>query len=97
MAPGVKVHFELAAVTPDQIKKWKLPTRPTKKSDSRAKRFKGESVEVDAIPPAKLRELVARCIEQHIDGDRLERMQAVEAAERDTLQGIIDRLSEEAA
>lgn len=96
LAPHVEVHFELVAVTPAQIKEWKLPTRPTKKSDTRAKTFKGESVEVDAIPPTKLRELVGRCIEQHIDGDRLERMQAVEEAERDTLQGIIDRLAEEA-
>ena len=69
-----------------------MPTRPTKKSDSRSKTFKGESVEVDAIPPAILRKMVSDCITQHIDADALQRTRMVEDAERDTLQGIVARL-----
>ena len=45
-------------LSPRQIVDWQLPTRPTKKTDSRSKNFKGESVEVDAIEPERLRELV---------------------------------------
>jgi hypothetical protein len=97
MAPHVDVTFQLIAVTPEQIVEWNLPTRPTKKSDTRAKSFIGESVEVDAIPPAKLRKLVRDCIEQHIDQDAVDRLRVVEAAERDTLTTIMDRLSTEAA
>ena len=89
MAPKADVHFELAAVTPEQIEQWHLPTRPTKKTDSRAKGFSGESVEVDAIPPDRLRQLVKDCIEQHIDPAALEKTRLVEAAEQDTLDSML--------
>ena len=39
MAPAAQIHFERLAVTPTQIRDWRLPSRPTKKSDSRAKGF----------------------------------------------------------
>ena len=45
----------------------------------------GDSVEVDAIPPDIIRELVRGCIEQHIDQERLEKLRAVEELERATL------------
>ncbi|MCI0442267.1 hypothetical protein L0152_03490, partial [bacterium] len=50
-APDSEIHFERIAVNPDQIQELNLQTRPTKKSDSRARNFVGESVEVDAIAP----------------------------------------------
>ncbi len=93
-APEVDLHFERVAVNLEQVEKWGLQTRPTKKTDSRSKGFEGESIEVDAIPPAQLRELVVDCIEQHIDPDALRQMRRVEAAERETLQGIIRGLEE---
>ncbi|MCX6924086.1 MAG: hypothetical protein NT154_12885, partial [Verrucomicrobia bacterium] len=62
-APTAEIHFKRVAVTPEQITEWKLPTRPTKTTDSRSRRFDGESVEVDAVPPATLRGLVRSCIE----------------------------------
>ena len=46
--------FERIAVTRRQIEEMGLPTRPTKASDTRARRFHGESVEVDAIPAPEL-------------------------------------------
>jgi hypothetical protein len=92
MAPGVDVTFNLVAVTPDQIREWHLPTRPTKKTDTRANKFRGRSVEVDAVAPSKLRELCEECITRHIDSSALDRMQRVEDAERDTLATIVGRL-----
>jgi len=56
-APEVEIYFERVAVTPEQIQKWDLPTRPTKTTDSRSRDFVGESVDVDVIPPAQLRQL----------------------------------------
>src|SRR5215472_2490733 len=50
-APDADIHFVRVAVNPEQITALNLPTRPTKKTDSRSKAFKGESVEVDAIEP----------------------------------------------
>ncbi|MEK1930847.1 MAG: hypothetical protein AAAC47_13920, partial [Pararhizobium sp.] len=65
MAKDVVIHFERLAVTPEQITGMNLPTRPTKKSDTRSKNFGSNiSVELDAIPPHALRSLVNDAIEQ---------------------------------
>ncbi|MGB4777491.1 hypothetical protein [Microbacterium sp.] len=53
--PAAPVTFTRLAVTPEQISTWSLPTRPTKKTDSRSKSFVGGSVEVDAIAPSMCR------------------------------------------
>ena len=88
-APEVDLHFERIAVTPDQIAAMNLQTRPTKKSDSRAKRFTGESVEVDAIPAVRLRTLVNRKITAHIDNDALDVVVTAEESEREILTGFM--------
>jgi hypothetical protein len=55
------------AVTEEQIDEWNLPTRPTKRSDSRARSFGSSvSVELDAIDPRRLRSLVERAIRKHM-------------------------------
>jgi hypothetical protein len=58
MAPDADISFERVAVTRKQITRWNLPTRPTKKSDTRSKNFGDVSVELDAIVPQQLRDLV---------------------------------------
>jgi hypothetical protein len=88
-APEADITFERVAVSREQIERWKLPSRPTKKTDSRAKRFKGESTEVDAIPPARLRELARECIERHVDRETLSRTFLAESVERNTLRKFI--------
>jgi hypothetical protein len=85
-APDNAVTFARVAVNPDQIHAWSLPTRPTKGRDSRSKSFVGESVEVDAIPPGYLRQLVANCIEQHMNQDALHATIVAEESERQLLQ-----------
>ncbi|MDQ3695602.1 MAG: hypothetical protein M3464_18585 [Chloroflexota bacterium] len=92
--PSFPVTVERVSVTEAQIAAWKLPTRPTKQSDSRARDFTGESVELDAIPPATLRELVRSCIERHIDPDVLARTKDVERLERERLDEIADNLAD---
>jgi len=87
MAPGADFHFECVAVTQAQIDR-----RPTKKSDSRARKFIGESVEVDAIPPADLRGLVEACIKQHLDPEVYGNTLIIEDAERATARLLTDRL-----
>jgi hypothetical protein len=91
-APEAEMHFARVAVTREQIDLWALPTRPTKKTDSRSKGFDDESVEVDAIPPGQLRRLVRNCILQHIDRRQMLACEKVEQAERATLQRIIGNL-----
>ncbi len=80
--------FERLAVTPEQIDTFGLPTRPTKATDTRARGFDGESVEVDAIPASALRRIVENAIVQHIDPHALRLTRAVERSERDLLRGI---------
>lgn len=67
VSDDLDLTFERIAVTPEQIGELGLPTRPTKQSDSRAARFDGDSVEVDAIASSTLRELVSAAIERWID------------------------------
>ncbi|HEV2881080.1 MAG TPA: hypothetical protein VGX24_07360 [Pyrinomonadaceae bacterium] len=92
-APDADIEFERVAVTREQISSMKLPTRPTKRTDSRAKGFIGESVEVDAIPPKVLRQIVSQCITQHIDNDAYDVMLKAEESERTTLMSLIGNRS----
>jgi hypothetical protein len=83
---GAIFWYEVVAVNPWQIAEWNLPTRPTKKTDTRAKNWKGGSVELDAIPANRLREICRSVIELHIDKSQLEQTRKVEEEERKTLE-----------
>jgi hypothetical protein len=89
MAPAAEIHFERLAVTPEQIKDWNLPSRPTKASDSRAKNFGDISVELDAIDPDSLRELVADAIVAHLPLDQFEVLKVAEASERTLIRQLV--------
>jgi hypothetical protein len=82
--------FERIAATEEQVEDLALPTRPTKKSDSRSKNFTGRSVEVDAIPAQTLREIALEAIERHVDHHQLGVLQTVEAEERRDLIKIAE-------
>lgn len=84
-APEAEIHFERPAVTREQVEQWNLPTRPTNTDDTRSKKFTGTSVELDAIPAAKLRELLRGCIERHVDQRQLEILRIAETSEREAL------------
>ena len=62
-----------------------LPTRPTKKS-THSKGWEGGSVELDAIPVDRLRQLCRESIEVHIDRGEYERTLKIEEQERETLK-----------
>src|SRR5262249_38514947 len=82
-APDADITFQRVAVTAAQIAELDLPTRPTKRGENpHAKGFVGDSVELDAIPPATLRAMVRECIECHLDPHQLEITWLAEANER---------------
>jgi hypothetical protein len=87
-AAGAEIHFERIAVTQNQIDEWDLPSRPTKQSDTRAKKFGLVSVELDAIDPNKLRELVEEVIVRHLPTDQYEVLIEAEKSERKLFQGL---------
>lgn len=81
--------FNRLAVTETQVYELDLPTRPTKQSDTRARGFDALSVEVDAIPPNVLRQIVEDAITQHIDPEALRLTRVAEQSERDILTSMI--------
>src|SRR5215208_3861897 len=88
------VHVERAAVTPEQIRVYGLPTRPTKQSRRKSLTYYeathgSVSVELDAMPPDVLREEVRQRIERHMDPWRLEQMRMVEREEQEGLARLL--------
>jgi hypothetical protein len=93
MAPRAENHFERLAVTPQQIRAWNLPSRPTKTTDSRATKGFGDiSVELDAIPPSDLRRIVEIAIEPHMPPDQFAVLKVAEESKRQILQGLVERI-----
>ena len=70
-ADHVKIHR--IALTPAQIKQYQLPPAPVKTTDARASKFIAEHgkdvVELDALEPNVLQDLIRGEITRHIDGD----------------------------
>jgi hypothetical protein len=89
LAPGAEIHFERIAVTPFQIAEWKLPTRPTKQSDTRSRSFGDISVELDAIAPETLRGLVRMHIEKQLPEHQLRILKVAEQSEREMLLNFV--------
>ena len=85
---------ERIALTPAQIAKHRLPSRPTKrKNNAHAAAFEGRSTELDALPARHLRALVRGCIERHIDPTQVGLLRAAEESER----GLIEKFARRAA
>jgi hypothetical protein len=92
LAPDAEIYFERIAVTPEQIAEWDLPMRPTKASDTRAKAFGSSlSVELDAIEPNQLRQLVQEAIEIHLPPEQFEVLKAAEESEREIISRLVGK------
>jgi hypothetical protein len=80
---------ERVALTEDQIRQFRLPTRPTKrKGNTHAKGFDGDSVELDALPARELRSMVLRVIEQHISPAEVAILRESEESERELIRAF---------
>jgi hypothetical protein len=88
LAPDAEIIFERLAVTPEQIAAWELPTRPTKQSDPRAKGFCDICVELDAIDPRDLRDLVEEAINRHVPQDQLKILKVAEESAREQFRDL---------
>jgi len=86
---GCKLDFERLAILPGQIERLNLPTRPTKETDSRSANWTGtECVELDSMLPADMRAIVEVAITDLIEPYAWQKLQEIEAAERDSLAKI---------
>lgn len=96
---GLDVNIERIALTPEQIEQYDLPPAPTKTTDSRRGRFVLEHgdacVELDALPPDVLRNLVATSIRRHIDMEAFHRRNEEQMRRRDIIRCLLaERLRE---
>ncbi len=92
-APGVPIHVERLAVTEAQIEQWSLPTRPPKAKDPDAKKWGNRpAVELDAIDPVQLTQLVEDAVVRHVDEHAWSVQQAVEREEREGLLALAEGL-----
>jgi hypothetical protein len=93
LAPDAEIIFKRLAVTRTQITRWRLPTRPTKTSDTRARGFGETSVELDAVDPNDLRALVQRAIEQHLPPQQYEVLKVAEESERRLIRKLVGQVT----
>ena len=82
------------ALTHDDIRRYRLPTDFTKKTDTRrdsfVSKFGDVSVELDALPLAILRNRIVEEVESHIDMRALRRVQQKERTERRRLVDVLN-------
>ena len=91
-APSAEIHFERLLVTPDQIAKWSLQTKPAKKS-THSKQFSGGTVEAEAVPSELARRLVREAIEQHLDQREVRVLKEAEKSEAGWLDAIAEAVA----
>lgn len=90
---GVPTEVVRLALTPQQIEEWKLPTRPVKDSDRRSPKFIAQhgdrAVELDAIHPDQLRDLVDGAISRHMPSNVLFQLKLKEDSERKLIKNAL--------
>jgi hypothetical protein len=85
--------IERVALTEAQIAEFDLPTRPTKREGNRhAKKFEGDSVELDALPASELRSMVRKVIKRHISSREITTLRVAEESERELLKSWADQV-----
>jgi hypothetical protein len=84
------VEFFRVAITREQIRVYGLPEQERKQTDKRGE-WSGGTTQAEALTPTQLEDEVRAAIEAWIDPDALDRIRAVEEAERKDLLAFIDR------
>ncbi len=89
---GTSPRIEKVALTAEDVIEYNLPPDFTKKTDSRTKSFIKEhgdiAVELDALPVKILQQKIRQAIEDNIDLEALDSIQAIENSERKELASL---------
>lgn len=89
---GVDVHVKRIALMEHQVKEWKLPPAPTKVSDTRSANWDGlGQVELDAVEPEKIVELLNKAISGVFDEKLFAELKEQEEAETNQFKKILKR------
>lgn len=91
---GLDIHFHRAGITSEQIEKYNIPPMMAKTSDSRYNGFVAEHgtdvVELDALDPDVLIQIVKDEIEERLDQDIREETQAEEEQKQNEIKDLVE-------
>jgi hypothetical protein len=76
------VRFERVALTAAQVEAHRLPTAPAKNTDSRSRRWDGETCQLEALAPDVIADILRRAIRGLLDADQFREDLDLEAVER---------------
>lgn len=89
---GIEIGVKRIALMESQVRKWNLPPAPTKLSDSRAAAWNGiGQVELDAVEPRKIIDLLNKALESVFDKDLHDELLEDEAEEETEFKRILKR------
>jgi hypothetical protein len=89
---GIKVVFKGIAITPAQVRKYRLPTRDPKRETKADQNWPHDyACELDAMAPDVMRSLVEQMINRHLPQDRLAVLKVAEQSEREFFKAFIKR------
>jgi len=92
---GVNVNMVNIGVNLQQIEEWNLPSRPAKKKSAADRNWPYDfAVELDAIRPDMLREIVREAIENHLPVDELDMLKEIEKREREDIMQFVTQTPE---
>lgn len=90
-------HWERLGVNADDFEAFNLLPLEAKKKDKRYAKFVAEHgqrcAEIDALPPTEIRRRVREAIESHIPQDEWQRLQQVEAVEKESFEKFMEQLT----
>lgn len=96
---GVDANIRRVAITKDQLVKYEIPPMPAKRSDCRTAKHIARhgdiAVELDALEPTVLENLVEQAILEHLDLEILEKRNALLASERAKIKQMIAEYQKE--
>lgn len=94
--PHIDINVHKLALTMEQIEEHEPPPNPAKMTDSRAPKYVeehgDESWEVDALPPAVLRDIIESKLDELIDVDLVEKIKAQEEKDKKLLTTAVASL-----
>jgi hypothetical protein len=77
-----RIEAARVALTPEQVEEYGLPTAPPKPTDVRSRRWRGETCQVEALPPDDLAAVIDGAIRSRLRLDLLEHQIEDERADR---------------
>jgi len=93
---NLTIKFERVALTKKQIKQYKLPPMMAKSSDSRYAKFVADYgvdvVELDALRPDILQQMINEAIEKRFDNDIWEDIQNIQEQERKRIERMVKKV-----